>query len=120
MPAPKTTRPTRPAPRDHLPKKAEQEDERDTPLTFTDKDGNEWTSNITLAEGVTPGVMRKNRNNELMMFMELLENLFDDQPDAMAALDATWDTMNAAIDAVRDRMEAATGVSLGESSSSPT
>lgn len=110
------------APQDHLPKKTTRDD-TESLFTFYDDEGVEHVATSLLSEVITPGVLRRNRADEFSLYCELVEALFDGNPDAMAAMDASWDTMKRVIEDLQQSMRTAAskvGATLGESTGSST
>jgi hypothetical protein len=111
-----TTSTTRKQPQDRRPK-ATDEGTREMPddvFKWTDADGTEWVSDVPIREVVTPGLVRRNRHNDMTLVMEALELLFAKQPEFFDVIDVSWEQTNAAGDAFLTAVQDM-GTSMGES-----
>lgn len=109
-------------PQDHLPKQTTR-DNTESLFSFYDDDGTEHVATCLLSEVITPGVLRRNRTDEFSLYCELVEALYDGNPEAMAAIDSSWETLKRVVNDLQDAMKAAgskVGATLGESTGSST
>lgn len=81
---------------------------------FTSDDGTVYRSTRPLLVVVTPGLLRRYRSNEMEFAFQVVEQLFSDQPDAMAAIDGSWTCLGRVANSLQPHIEAALRVSLGE------
>ena len=91
----------------------------DAHFEWTDPSGKEWVSDKPIRDVVTPGLVRRNRANDMTFIMESMERLFADQPEFLDVIDADWYTMNACGEAFMDQVQDM-GASMGESGGSST
>lgn len=107
------TSPARKQPQDRKPKDEPREIPDDR-FEWTDPDGTTWTSDKPIRDVVTPGLIRRNRSNDMTFIMEAMEGLFAGQPEFLDVIDADWDTMNACGEAFLTQVQNM-GASMGES-----
>ena len=86
----------------------------DTHFSWTDPDGKVWASTMPVKDVITPGLVRRNRNNDMSFTMEVLEGLFEDQPEFFDTVDDSWDAMNAVSNALQETFTTM-GTTMGES-----
>lgn len=93
--------------------KALPDDDGDPGLfTFTAPDGTEHTATRPVSEVVTPGLLRRNRNDEMGFAFTVLESLLDEE--GIAAVDGSWAALRAFSEQLRPHIEEAMRLTLGE------
>lgn len=83
-------------------------------FSFAAADGRVFTSTKDVADVVTPGLLRQFRNDEIEFAFRALELLFDDNPEAMSAIDSSWANLGTVTRALRPFIERSIRVGLGE------
>lgn len=96
------------------PEKALPSDPAPEFFSFTAADGQTFTSTKDVAEVVTPGLLRRYRQDEIEFAFQALEALFGDNPAAMQAIDTSWKTLGSVTRALQPFVERTLRVSLGE------
>lgn len=126
MTTPATSAPARrrPAPQDRRPKApAKPKDKKlsvgftgENQLVLTTPEGDTYTSEKTIEDCLTFGLMREYGHNDVLMMIRLVEALFAGQPAAMAVLDPLgprgFFELSEALSAA---MQEVTGTGVGES-----
>lgn len=62
---------------------------------YVDKTGREWVSDVPVADVFKPGLIRRNRTNDMTLTQEACESLFVGQPEFLDVIDDDWDEMTA-------------------------
>ena len=115
-----TTTPARAKqPQDRKPKTEPEEDGAEY-FEWTDSAGHTWTATKPLSDHVSPGIFRRNRDNDVKVAWEILEQVFEGQSGFFEVIDASWDDLNDCSAALFDAAQATFGASVGESDSSST
>lgn len=83
-------------------------------MSFTAEDGTVFTANHPIRRVLTPGLIRRYRSDQMEMFWRLIEGLFSDQPDAMDAIDNSWEVMGSLNNMLEPHVERIMKVALGE------
>lgn len=101
--------------------KAADEGERALPsdpapegFEFEADDGTRYTAARPLLEVVTPGLLRRYRRDEMEFAFQVIELLFSDQPDAIAAIDSSWSCLGRVANELQPQIERAIRIGLGE------
>ena len=71
---------------------------------YVDKTGREWVSDVPMTDVWRPGLLRRNRTNDVTLTMEACEGLFKEQPEFLALIDDSWDEMTAVMRAFLDHI----------------
>lgn len=124
MPTTSKRAPARRQPQDRRPKATVEpltsridDDDR---FSFVDRDGVKHTSARTVTDTLTPGMIRRNRADELSLVYAIVEALFADNDAAMAVLDNDWGVFAQVSEDLGAHMQEMIGASLGESQGSST
>lgn len=113
-----STSTSRKQPQDRRPKAVEGPKEiPEDRFEWTDTSGRTWVSDVPIRDVVTPGLIRRNRINDLTLIMEAMELLFAKQPEFLDVIDSSWDDMNTVGAAFLEKVQDM-GTSMGESSRS--
>lgn len=104
----------RPGPSPQEPERALPSVPADGRFTFTDEEGQSYTSTKDVAKVVTPGLLRRYRDNEVEFAFRALELLFEDNPAALSAIDASWATLGKVSKGLQPFIEANIRLGLGE------
>lgn len=84
-------------------------------FSFTADDGTRFTSRRPLSSNiVTPGLVRTSRQDEMGFVWTVIEHLFEDQPDARAAVDSSWACLRRVVEAMPPFIERAVRLGMGE------
>lgn len=98
-------------PQDRKPK---DDDASSGSFQFTHK-GQAFTS-PPLINTLSPGFLRRNRDKaDVDFYFTIIESLFDDQPEALAAIDSMdWDEFNELSESLVEQMKGKVGATPGE------
>lgn len=72
---------------------------------YTDSQGKQWVSDVPVGDVFLPGLLRRNRTNDVTLTMEACESLFAEQPEFLALIDKSWDETAAVVRGFLDHIQ---------------
>ena len=82
-------------------------------FAFTAPDGTTHTATQPVSAVVTPGLLRRNRGDELGFAFAVLEDLLDEA--GLAAIDGSWEALRAVTQQLQPHIEEVLRLTMGES-----